>query len=68
LAAILLGRGSELATTHQLLADQLGTVREMVSRLLHRFEQSGWVVLSRERIQIVDSAALRQLAGDGSAV
>ena len=67
LAAALLGRGSELVMTHQVLADQLGTVREMVSRLLNRFEQSGWVELSRERIRIVDSAALRRLAGEGHA-
>lgn len=63
LAAALLGHGTELALTHQVLADQLGTVREMISRLLNRFEQAGWVELSRERIRIKDSAALRQLAG-----
>ena len=67
LAAALLGHGAELTTTHQVLADQLGTVREMVSRLLNRFEQAGWVVLSRERIRIQDSAALRRLAGEGRA-
>ena len=63
LAAALLGHGNELATTHQELADALGTVREMVSRLLHRFEREGWIQLSRERIAILDGAALRQCAG-----
>jgi CRP/FNR family transcriptional regulator len=63
LASVLLGHGPELAVTHQALADQLGTVREIVTRLLRRFEQEGWVQLSRERIRIVDSAALRQQAG-----
>lgn len=62
LAAALLGHGTELATTHQALADQLGTVREIVSRLLNRFEADGWVQLSRERVRIVNGAALRQLA------
>lgn len=62
LASALLGHGAELATTHQALADQLGTVREIVTRLLRRFEREGWVALSRERIRIVDSAALRGLA------
>jgi CRP/FNR family transcriptional regulator len=62
LAAALLGHGPALVTTHQALADQLGTVREIVSRLLQRFAQDGWVSLSRERITIVDSAALRHLA------
>lgn len=62
LAGALLGRGPELALTHQELADELGTVREMVSRLLRRFEREGWVELARERIHIRDSAALRALA------
>ena len=63
LATALLGRGTHLALTHQALADELGTVREIVSRLLRRFEREGWVSLSRERIQIADSAALRAVAG-----
>jgi len=63
LAAALLGRGPDLALTHQALADELGTVREIVSRLLRRFEREGWVRLSRERIHICDSAALRAMAG-----
>ena len=63
LAAALLGRGQNLVLTHQALADELGTVREIVSRLLRRFEGEGWVSLSRERIHICDSAALRAMAG-----
>jgi CRP/FNR family transcriptional regulator len=62
LAQALLGHGLTLATTHQALADNLGTVREIVSRLLARFERAGWVRLSRERIDVLDAAALRQLA------
>ena len=64
LAAALLGRGTQLRLTHQMLADELGTVREMVTRLLRRFEREGWVVLGREQIQISDSVALRALAGN----
>lgn len=62
LAATLLGRGPSLALTHQQLANELGTVREMVSRLLRRFEREGWVELARECIHIKDSKALRALA------
>ena len=62
LASALLGHGHELALTHQALADELGTVREMVTRVLRRFEREGWVELSRERIRILDSTALRQRA------
>jgi CRP/FNR family transcriptional regulator len=62
LAAVLLGHGRVVHTTHQALADQLGTVREMVSRVLARFEREGWVRVSRESIEILDSQALRQHA------
>ncbi len=62
LAGALLGRGQDLALTHQQLADELGTVREIVSRLLRRFEREGWVELAREHIHIRNSAALRAIA------
>lgn len=55
-----------LSRTHQDLADELGTVREVVTRLLRRFEREGWVSLSRESIHISDSAALRGLAAGQS--
>ncbi|PKO78588.1 MAG: transcriptional regulator [Betaproteobacteria bacterium HGW-Betaproteobacteria-15] len=62
LAAALLGHGPQRHITHQALADELGTVREIVTRLLHRFEREGLVELSRECITVRDSAALRELA------
>lgn len=63
LAALLLGHGRELHTTHQQLAQDLGSVREIVSRLLKGFEHRGLVKLGRESIEILDPAGLRQLAG-----
>jgi len=62
LAHALLGYGASVHTTHQALADELGTVREIVTRLLRRFERAGWVRLARERIEVLDSAALRGMA------
>lgn len=62
LAAALLGHGTDIATTHQALADDLGTVREIVTRLLRRFEREGWVELAREHILVRDGAALRRAA------
>jgi len=62
LAQALLGRGSPIRITHQALADELGTVREIVSRLLSRFERAGWVSLGRERVDVLDAVALRSLA------
>ena len=62
LASALLGHGSVIQVTHQQLADELGTAREIVSRLLGKFEAAGWVKLGRERIELVDAPALRRLA------
>lgn len=62
LAGALLGHGDVLHASHQALADELGTVREMVTRLLRRFERSGWLSLGRERIELRDAAALRRIA------
>jgi CRP/FNR family transcriptional regulator, anaerobic regulatory protein len=62
LAGALLGRGQDLHLSHQTLADELGTVREIITRLLRRFEREGWLTLAREHIHINNSAALRALA------
>jgi CRP/FNR family transcriptional regulator, anaerobic regulatory protein len=51
-----------IAMTHQDLADELGTVREMISRLLDDFEGQGMVALGRGRIAICDGMKLRALA------
>jgi len=63
LANLLLGKGRQLHTTHQHLADELGSVREMVSRLLKGFANQGLVRLGREQIEILDPAGLRNIAG-----
>jgi CRP/FNR family transcriptional regulator len=60
LAALLLTKTSPLRATHQQLADELGSVREMVSRLLKQFADQGWVKLGREQIEITDAAGLKR--------
>lgn len=62
LARLLLQRGPVVAATHQNLADELGSVRVIVSRLLRGFEERGWVKLERERVSIVDPKALHSFA------
>ncbi len=62
LAELLASRAPAFEATHQGLADELGSVRESVSRLLRSFENRGWVRLERERIAVLDPAALRALA------
>ena len=63
LAKLLLGKSEPINATHQLLADELGSVREIVSRLLKGFAAQGLVSLGRERIDLIDRDGLRQLAG-----
>jgi CRP/FNR family transcriptional regulator len=63
LAKLLLDSGSTtISRTHQLMADELGTAREVVSRQLKRFEQKGWVQLGRGHVEISNRIALEKLA------
>jgi CRP/FNR family transcriptional regulator len=61
LAQLLIHRGPVVEATHQKLADELGSVREIVSRLLRSFEERGWVKLERERITVLDPRSLAAL-------
>jgi CRP/FNR family transcriptional regulator len=62
LAALLISKVSPLHSTHQALADELGSAREIVSRLLKNFAEQGWVKLGREQIDLIDLAALQRYA------
>jgi CRP/FNR family transcriptional regulator len=58
-----LGHGQPaVRATHQELAVELGTVREVVSRQLKDFEHRGWLRLSRGQIELADPDALAGLA------
>ena len=62
LAALLANKPSPIHATHQALADELGSVREIVSRLLKNFAEQGWVKLGREQIEVLDRTALKHYA------
>lgn len=63
LARLLLARNENiLNVTHQQLADELGSVREIVSRLLKGFAAQGLVTLGREQLAINDRSGLQKLA------
>lgn len=62
LAALLAARAPWVLGSHQQLADELGSVREIVSRLLKQFEEHGWLTLGRERVQVHDAGALLRYA------
>ena len=65
LAAALLGRGRVVTMTHQQLADEVGSVREIVTRVLRGFADLGLVRSSRGAIEVLDAAALRRVAEGG---
>jgi CRP/FNR family transcriptional regulator len=50
--------------THQALATEIGTAREVVSRHLKQFQEAGWVRLGRGTVAVLDPAALRRLVAD----
>lgn len=62
LAGRLLGHGAIVTISHLELAQELGSVREIVSRLLGDFAQRGALRLGRGRIEILDAALLRRIA------
>jgi CRP/FNR family transcriptional regulator len=62
LATHLLLRGPRVEARHQDIAAELGSVREIVSRLLNDFEDRGLVTLGRGRIDVVDRRGLEALA------
>ncbi|MFM9835627.1 MAG: Crp/Fnr family transcriptional regulator [Methylophilaceae bacterium] len=63
LAKTLLDAGSDnVSRTHQQIADELGTAREVVSRQLKRFEQKNWVKLGRGQIDLINRTQLEKLS------
>ncbi len=63
LAKLLLDNGDDAVhKTHQQIADELGTAREVVSRQIKRLEQKGLVALSRGQVDILNRDALLALS------
>ena len=60
--ALLAKNGTVLGITHQQLADELGSVREIVSRLLKGFAAQGLVALGREQVTLLDRDGLQKIA------
>lgn len=63
LARFLCDRASApIIMTHQDIASELGTAREVVSRLLKQFSGDGLVMIERRHIVVSDAARLSRLA------
>lgn len=58
----LAGQACEISATHQQLASELGTAREVVSRVLHDFQKRGLIEQARGCIVLRDRDALGTLA------
>ena len=51
-----------IETTHQQLATELGSAREVISRQLKDFESRGWLKLHRGSIEILDKQSLEEIS------
>ena len=50
-----------LKLTHEIIANHLGTAREVVTRMLRYFQSEGMVKLARGTVEITDTEKLRQM-------
>lgn len=53
--------GTTVRATHQQMAAELGTAREVVSRQLQEFQRRGWVAQSRGTIELLDKRSVAAL-------
>ncbi len=51
-----------VAATHQVLATELGTAREVISRQLQEFQRRSWIKASRGIVTLIDPIALKKLS------
>ena len=61
LASLLAAQKTPLYLSHKEIADELGTVREMVTRVLNAFCDDNLIRLGRARIDILDRQALEDI-------
>lgn len=50
----MIGNGAEISVSHQEIANDLNTAREVVSRLLKKLEQHGAIQLERNLVRVID--------------
>lgn len=61
---ISLAGSDSLNLTHDLIAKELGTAREVVTRLLKQFQADNLVKISRNKVEIIDKNGLKKIHGD----
>jgi CRP/FNR family transcriptional regulator len=63
--SLLIGRlepGGRIQITHQEIAAELGSSREVISRILEDFAGQGWIGLSRGLVEVIDKESLEKRA------
>ena len=58
----LAGDNDTVSATHQKLAVELGSAREVISRQLQEFQRRGWIEQSRGTIRLIERMPLENLA------
>jgi len=61
LADLLISRGPVVHATHQWIADELGTAREVFEETTDHFEDNGFVRLHRARVDVLDARHLARV-------
>ena len=62
-----MAQGDVVHATHQVLGKELGTAREVVSRILAEFQRRGWIEQARGEIRLIGRAGLERLARSAGA-
>ncbi|WP_127560532.1 Crp/Fnr family transcriptional regulator [Nioella ostreopsis] len=57
-----LKQGQTVKATHQQLAAELGTAREVISRQLSEFQRRDWIKQTRGNVELLDAASIAKLA------
>lgn len=52
-----------LKLTHEMIANHMGTAREVITRMLRYFQNEGYVKLNRGTVEIADRNGMEELAG-----
>ena len=58
------GKNHEVSATHEQIAREINTAREVVARIIKHFAEDGIVETKRGRIIIIDQRKLQEIAGD----
>ncbi|WP_051188469.1 Crp/Fnr family transcriptional regulator [Proteocatella sphenisci] len=59
-----LSGSDELNLTHEHIARELGTAREVITRLLKQFQTDKLLRISRNKVEIIDKNGLKKIHGD----